>query len=305
MKQNKWVKPLKPGDKVAIISPSSPPESVELVQKGASFLASLGLFPVIGESCYASYGYLAGSDQLRADDINKYFADPSVAGIFCARGGYGLQRILNMLDFEMIKDNPKVFCGYSDISALHNILPQKAGFITYHTPMLATAKFSTADQYTLTEFKRQFFGKSVGEIKNPKGFDMEFFGDAPAQGELCGGNLSIIASSLGTDYEINTSGKILFIEEVAEEPYKIDRMLNQLRLAGKLDSCAGIIFGDFSECVAIEPQSSLTLQELIKNLALKMPYIYGFRCGHCYPTASLPMGAVARIDPTTSLLEIL
>lgn len=305
MKINKWVQPLKLGDKVAIISPSSPPESAELVQKGANFLAKLGLLPVVGESCYAQYGYLAGSDELRAHDINKYFADPTISGIFCARGGYGLQRILELVDFDIIAKNPKVFCGYSDISALHNTIPERAGFITYHTPMLATLKFSQADPYTITEFTRQFFGNSIGQIKNPEGFEMEFFGEGVTEGKLCGGNLSIITSSLATAYEINTRNNILFIEEVAEEPYKIDRQLNQLRLAGKLDAAAGIIFGDFADCTASDPNFSLTIDEIIQNLNLKVPYIQGFKCGHCYPTASLPMGALARIDATTATLEVL
>jgi len=296
---------LKQGDKVALIAPSSPPENHSLVESGAYFIKNLGLVPVIGESCYSQYGYLSGNDDIRAYDINWAFADPSISGIFCIRGGYGLQRILDKIDFESIKNNPKFFCGYSDITALHNAIPDRTGLISFHTPMLSTPKFAEADPYTLEHFTRQIFGNSKGKIINPKGHEWKFLQNGKAKGELCGGNLSIIVSSLKTPYEINCTGKILFIEEVEEAPYKIDRMLNQLRLAGKLDECVGIIFGDFADCMSPEPEKSLTINEIIQNLKLKVPILWNFRCGHCYPTASLPMGMTARLDATSDTFEIL
>ncbi|MCL2169153.1 MAG: LD-carboxypeptidase [Defluviitaleaceae bacterium] len=304
MSKKKWVEPLERGDRVALIAPSTPPESPQLVDYAVKFVTELGFEPVVYDSCYADYGYLAGSDELRARDINLAFADDAIRGIMCVRGGYGLQRLLPIIDFDMVKANPKFFSGYSDITALHSVIPEQAGFITYHTPMLATPKFAAADEYTVEQFKRQMFGHSEGKIENPKGHEWEFLQVGEGIGELCGGNLAIIASSLGTPYEIQTAGKILFIEEVEEPPYKIDRMLNQLHLAGKLSELSGVVFGDFADCVAPEPKLSLTIPEIIENLGLKVPVLWNFRCGHCYPTASLPMGAVARLNSAQNLFEI-
>jgi muramoyltetrapeptide carboxypeptidase len=180
-----------------------------------------------------------------------------------------------------------------------------AGFVTFHTPMLSTPKFAGSDPYTLSGFNRQIFGPRAGWLYNPAGHDWEFMVGGTAEGRLCGGNLSIIASAMGTPYEVDTKGKILFIEEAEEAPYKIDRMLNQLYLAGKLDDCAGLIFGDFADCDAPEPDKSLTIPEIIRNLGLDIPVLYNLRCGHCYPTASLPMGAALRMDSISDSLEIL
>ncbi|MDR2168063.1 MAG: LD-carboxypeptidase [Clostridiales bacterium] len=299
-----WPAALKKGDKVALIAPSSPPENRHFIDFAASYVKTLGLLPVLGKSCFASYGYLAGDDDLRAHDLNWAFSDPEIAGIFCVRGGYGLQRILDKIDFDIIRQNPKFFSGYSDVTALHNVIPDVAGFVTFHTPMPATPKFSTADPYTLKEFNRYIFGEESRQIFNPPGHNWEFLTEGAAEGALCGGNLSIIASSMGTPYEIDTSGKILFIEETEEQPYKIDRMLNQLRLAGKLDDCVGLIFGDFNDCDAPEPEKSLSLVEIARNLSSDMPVLWNFRCGHCFPTASLPMGAKVRLDSAAGTLAV-
>ena len=194
----KIVPVLKQGDNVSLVAVSSPPESPALVESAAAFIKKLGLNPIIGKSCYSDYGYLAGSDALRAHDLNQAFADPSIAGIFCIRGGYGLQRILDKIDFENIRRNPKFFCGYSDITALHNTIPDRTGLVTFHTPMPATKKFATADPYTLEQFTRKIFGNAKGKVSNPPGHIWEFLQGGIAEGELCGGNLAIIASSLGT-----------------------------------------------------------------------------------------------------------
>ncbi|MCL2236115.1 MAG: LD-carboxypeptidase [Defluviitaleaceae bacterium] len=296
---------LKNGDGVALIAPSTPPEMPHLVDFAVDFAKSLGFRPILGESARATYGYLAGDDDLRADDVNWAFENPEIAGIFCLRGGYGIQRILDKIDFEKAAANPKPFFGYSDVTALHTAFNQKCGFITYHTPMLATPGFVRADGYTLDKFARQMFGTGTGELRNPESFNWDFLVGGTAIGRLCGGNLAILASSLGTDFEIDTRGKILFIEEVEEEPYKVDRMLNQLRLAGKFADCAGVVFGDFADCLAKDPDKSLEIPEIIANLELTVPTMTGFRCGHCYPTASLPMGAFARLSSAANKFEVL
>lgn len=290
---------------MALVALASPPEMPHLVDFAVDFIKSLGLVPILGDSCHAVYGYLAGNDELRAKDINWAFEDKKIAGIFSLRGGYGIQRILDKINYDMVRSNPKAFFGYSDVTALHTAFNQKCHFITYHTPMLATPGFIKADGYTLDKFTKLIFRAGPQKLVNPPGYKWEFLVEGCAIGRLCGGNLAIIASSLGTDFEIDTKGKILFIEEVEEEPYKIDRMLNQLRLAGKFDSCVGVIFGDFADCFPKDPENSLTIPEIFDNLKLTVPVLNNFRCGHCYPTASLPMGAFIRMNSHTNTLEVL
>jgi muramoyltetrapeptide carboxypeptidase len=171
--------------------------------------------------------------------------------------------------------------------------------------MPATPLFSQADSYTLACFEGYIFNPGPVALKNPLGHKWEFLSRGQAEGRLCGGNLAIIVSSLGTPYEIDTEGKIIFIEEVGEEPYRIDRMLNQLRLAGKFKDCAGLVFGDFADCGPVDFENSLTIPEIILNLNLPVPILYNFRCGHCYPTATLPMGAMARLDSNKDLFEVI
>ncbi|MCL2619819.1 MAG: LD-carboxypeptidase [Defluviitaleaceae bacterium] len=296
---------LKNGDAVALVALASPPEMPHLVDFAVDFIKSLGLVPKLGDSCRAVYGYLAGDDELRANDINWAFEDKEIAGIFSLRGGYGIQRILDKVNYVVAKANPKPFFGYSDVTALHTVFNQRCQFITYHTPMLATPGFVRADGYTLDKFAKLIFSEGPQVLNNPYGHEWEFLVEGSAIGRLCGGNLAIIASSLGTDFEIDTHGKILFIEEVEEEPYKIDRMLNQLRLAGKFNDCAGVIFGDFADCLPKDPERSLTIPEIIENLRLPVPVLNNFRCGHCYPTASLPMGAFLRMNSHANILEVL
>ncbi|MCL2855707.1 MAG: LD-carboxypeptidase [Defluviitaleaceae bacterium] len=298
-------KSLMAGDAVALVALSSPPETPCLVDFAVDFVKSLGLVPVLGDSCKATHGYLAGSDDLRAKDANWAFADKEIAGVFCIRGGYGIQRILDKIDFGMVRQNPKPLFGYSDVTALHTAINQLAGFITYHTPMLSTPGFVRADGYTLGKFAKQIFTPGAQVFANPEGFNWEFAVEGLAIGRLCGGNLSILTSSLGTAFEIDTKGKILFIEEVGEEPYKIDRMLNQLRLAGKLDDCVGLVFGDFADCEPKEHEKNLTIPEVVSSLGLRVPTMTNFRCGHCYPTASLPMGAFARLSAANNTFEVL
>ncbi|MCL2396777.1 MAG: LD-carboxypeptidase [Defluviitaleaceae bacterium] len=297
---------LKNGDKVALIAPSSPPSCVSHVDFAVAYLQSLDFVVAEGASCRAAYGYLAGDDNLRANDVNWAFGDESIQGIFCLRGGYGTARILDKIDYNAIRRNPKFFCGYSDITALHTAINQKAGVMTFHTPMVGEKGFDAADAYTLKHMHKYIYKTDIrGKIKNPGGHRWEFLVPGMAEGVLCGGNLSVMVSLMGTAYEPDTAGKIIFIEEIGEKPYRIDRMLNQLHMAGKFDACAGVIFGDFADCAPNNPARSLTVKEIMQNLHFNVPVMYNFRCGHCLPTASLPMGATARLDSTLDTLIIL
>lgn len=298
-------KPLKKGDKIALIGPSSP-TAKDRIEPSIKAMEELGFEVVLGESAKGYYGFLSGSDELRAKDINSMFKDKSVKGIFAIRGGYGAARLLDMLDYEMIKKNPKVFAGYSDVTVLHNVFNEKCNLITFHTPMAATEFYKGLDEYTMNYFKKNIFSNEpLGIIKNPIGHEIKTLVSGRAKGKLVGGNLSIIASTMGTQYELNTKGKILFLEDVGETPYKIDRMLLQLKQCGKFKDAEGIILGSWTDCEPKEPEKSLSLMEIFEELIIpeNKPTIYNLACGHCLPTMSIPLGANVKIN--TKYNEIL
>ncbi|WP_459476691.1 S66 peptidase family protein [Clostridium saccharoperbutylacetonicum] len=289
---------LKKGDKIGLIGSSSPTPK-DRIEPSIRAMEALGLEVILGESCLKNHGYLSGTDEIRANDINKMFEDKSIKGIFAMRGGYGAPRILDKLDYDMIKKNPKVFAGYSDITALHNVFNQKCELITFHTPMPSTEIYKGVDEYTLDYFKKNIFSDiPLGVLKNPDGQDLKTLVTGEAEGILVGGNLSLVASSLGTPYEIDTRGKILFLEEIEEYPYKIDRMLVQLKLAGKFKEAAGIILGAWTNCEAKEGDNSLTLMEVFEEIIIpeNKTTIYNLACGHCMPTISLPLGTKIKIN---------
>lgn len=291
-------KPLKKGDTIGLIGASSPTPS-ERIKPAIEAMEKLGLKVIAGESCYASHGYLSGKDELRARDINRMFKNPSIAGVFCIRGGYGSARLLELLDFNIIKSNPKLFVGYSDVTALHIAFNQTCELITFHGPMPSTELYKGVDSYTMDHYLNSIFSdKPLGLIQAPKGVETKTLVGGSSEGILTGGNLSLVAASIGTKYEIDTKGKILFLEEVDEEPYRIDRMLIQLKQSGKLDSAVGIILGSWTNCIAEEPEKSLTLKEIFEELIapLNKPTIYDFPCGHSLPSVTLPLGAKVRID---------
>ena len=281
---------LKTNDLVALLAPSGPCDPTR-IQPAFHALKSFGLRPFIMESCYSENGYLAGDDSLRASDIMEAFSDNEIKGIFAFRGGYGAQRILPLLDYKLIGNNPKIFAGYSDITALHTVINQICGFVTYHAPMAGTEVYkSDIDNYTIASFLGH-----VMENNLPPEVPYTVILPGQAEGILTGGNLTLLASSLGTPYEIDTKNKILFIEEVQEEPYKVDRMLIQLKYAGKLNDCSAIMLGSFS------PETTATLSQAIEEILIPLgkPLGANLPCGHILPTATLPMGAWAHMDGCT------
>lgn len=302
-------KSLVKGDKVGLVCPSGSIKNKDTLKNGVKYLEKLGFEVVVGESCLSSYGYLAGSDEIRANDINKMFADKSIKGIFCARGGFGVHRIIDDIDFDMIKENPKYFSGYSDITGLHIAINQKCGFVTYHSPMITTEMYKKQDKLTTEAFEDMIFnGVRSKVITNiPINKKLETLVSGEATGVLTGGNLCLVATLMGTDYEIDTKGKILFLEDVDEEPYSIDRMLMQIKLGGKFDDCEGVILGSYSGCEATDKSKSLSLIEVFNDVFkdIKKPVIYGLECGHCMPTQSLPLGAMVKVDTVKSTIEVL
>lgn len=300
-------KPLKKGDTVAIIAPASPADK-NLIDSCINSLENLGLNVVVGNSCTSEYGFLSGTDDIRANDINSMFANKSINGIFAIRGGYGCARLLNLIDFNLIKKNPKVFIGYSDITALHIAINQKSKLITYHGPMVSTELIKGLDDYSFNYYNKFLFSNdNMIELCNPIENPIKTINPGIAEGKLIGGNLSLICSSLGTKYEINTKNKILFLEEVGEVPYKVDRMLTHLKQSGKLKDANGIILGAFTDCVAPKDKKSLSLDDIFNEiiLPLKKPTIYNLACGHCLPTLTLPLGAKIRLDANNIKLNVI
>lgn len=301
-----YPKPLFSGARVALIAPSGPVPA-ERLEPAIQSVRALGLEPAVFESCRTVRGYLAGDDRLRADDCNAAFADPDIDGVLCIRGGYGAQRLMDRIDFGRIARNPKVFCGYSDVTALHIMLNQTCGFVTFHTPMPSTEWYAGLDSFTSEGMRAVLFGTPQRELKNPDGIPLQTLVGGRAQGILTGGNLSLVASSLGTPYEIDTKGKILFLEDVDEEPYRVDRMLNQLKMSGKLRDCAGILLGWWTNCSAKNPEQSLTIGQVLEDYILPAgkPALAHLACGHSLPSLSLPMGAAVELDASAQTVMVL
>ena len=301
-------KPLKQGDRVALIAPSSP-ASEEKFLVSLQSLEFLGFNPIPFPCCLIRNGYLAGDDDARAKDVNDAFADPLIDGIFCMRGGYGATRILPLLDYETIRCNPKFFAGYSDITALHIILNQRCNLVTYHAPMPSTG-YHLLDHFSLDSLKNSIFNCCKGNrVFNPPDEKIVTLNPGIASGPITGGNLSVMAAALGSPYEVDTKGKILFIEDVGDPLYRIDRNLTALRLAGKLNDATAIILGVFSDITSDDSieSSGMSLQRVIDQIItpLKKPTINNFRSGHIYPQITIPMGARARLEATANCTKIL
>ena len=300
-------KPLKKGDKIALIGTSSP-VAEERLKPAIKAIEDLGLEVVLCESATSKHGYLSGKDEIRAKDINNMFKNEDIKGIFVIRGGYGSARLLDMLDYKMIKKNPKVFVGYSDVTALHNVLNEKCNLITFHGPMPSTEFYKGVDSYTMNCFKENIFEcDSSRLLTNPSDQEIKTLVEGKAEGRLVGGNLTLVCSSMGTPYEIDTKGKILFLEDIDEYPFRIDRMLVQLKQCGKFKDASGIILGAWTDCTAPDPDKSLSLLEVFEELIVpeNKPTIYNIACGHCLPTMTLPLGAKIRINTKKNEIRVL
>lgn len=299
-------KALKPGDTIGITATSGP-TITENVRLAKEQLEGLGFKTKLAPSCFVSYGYLAGNDKLRADDLNNMFADEKVSGIICLRGGYGSTRILDKVDFNIIRINPKIFVGYSDITALHIAINQISKLVTFHGPMASSDFANGLDDFSKKEFLRAVMNtKPMSYILNPHNIEIQSLVKGKAHGVIVGGNLSLICATMGTQYEIDTKGKILFLEEISEEPYRIDRMLTQLALAGKFDDVAGIILGDWNDCESKIYSNSLSLIQVFEEVIMpfKKPTIFNLKAGHCKPKVTLPLGVNALLDADKNRLII-
>ncbi|QGP92749.1 putative murein peptide carboxypeptidase [Neomoorella glycerini] len=296
------------GDTIGIIAPASPLADPAYLARGIRFWRSLGYRVRTGAHISKAAGYLAGSDAGRLADLHQMFRDPEVKAITCLRGGYGTLRLLADLDYNLIRCHPKILVGYSDITALHLALNKMTGLVTFHGPMLYPELGSEdLHPYTRENLCRALTVTSpLGSIPPAPGLPPPVtITPGQAEGIVTGGNLSLVVASLGTPFEIDTRGKILFLEEVDEAPYRLDRLLTQLKLAGKLEAAAGIVFGICTGC----GDSSLKpgpLEVITGHLApLGIPCFYGLPAGHLATQATLPLGISARLDAAACTLTYL
>ncbi|MGE8154957.1 S66 peptidase family protein [Pseudomonas vancouverensis] len=277
---------------IGVIAPAGPAplDTDKAVQWMRARGYALKVFPGV----YEKDGYLAGSDEVRLDDLHAAFADREVDAIICLRGGYGTPRLLDRIDFQLLRDNAKPFIGYSDITAVHLAISRYAGFVTFHGPLLNADILG--DRQPPTE--ASFFNMLRGQVRagtvlpHPVAYPLTTIEPGIAHGRLLGGNLSMIAATMGTPYEIEAEGGILFIEDINEPLYRIDRLLTHLRLAGTLNKLRGVLVGDVA---GVEVAA---LERLLKQTfaPLRIPVLSGWRSGHCDPNLTLPLGALVRLD---------
>jgi muramoyltetrapeptide carboxypeptidase len=307
-------KVLKKGDTVGLVTPSTYVSSPDEIATAVRTAEYFGLKVKMGANVRKRNGYLGGSIAERAADVNAMFADPEVKAIFAIRGGYGSAQILPALDYDAIARQPKIFQGYSDITAMHLAIHQRTGLVTFHGPVM----LSGFSNYTIEHFRRAVFEtKPLGAVSNPiesnplrPNHTLRAVRGGVATGPIVAGNLTLISTTMGTPYEIDTRGKILCIEDVGEEPYAMDRMLTQLRLAGKLDAAAGIVFGECARCTPREFRpgfdSTFSLGEIVDDIlgGLKIPVLAGLTFGHTSDQLTLPIGCRATLDANKGTLTI-
>ena len=287
---------LRPGDTVGIVAPASNVNRGDL-DAGCEALRRAGYRPFYFDSILERDLYFAGSVQRRVHELEEMFVRDDVRAIVCARGGYGANYLLPVLDLEKIKAHPKIFVGYSDLTALLTYFADAAGLVTFHGPMVAK-DWAQEDGVDLASWQSALAGAAAWELNLGAGSGAIGLVEGAADGMLYGGCLSILVASLGTPYEIETAGTILFLEDMAEKPYHIDRMLMQLKLAGKLEEVRGIVFGEMRDCVqtAKSENQGYTLEEVVLRIVgeLGVPVAYGVRSGHVTAgNITLPIGVRA------------
>lgn len=288
---------LQQGDMVGLVCPASP-TTVDRVLACKAFVEGMGYQVKLGRSCFESFhGYLAGKKEQRAKDINQMFADPKVKAIFCIRGGYGSSQLMELLDYEMIARNPKIFVGYSDISNLNIAFNTLCQMVTFHGPMVSSNMLEHYDDYTKSCFETTIHMGDELKFNNPVSEPLRIIVAGQASGPITGGNLALIINMLGTFYAPDFRGKILLIEDINESIPRIHRMLDQLRLLKVFDQVAGVLIGDFSGCDK-EEHGRYDVNDFMKEYfsELFVPVISNLKVGHCHPTATIPLGMTCRID---------
>jgi muramoyltetrapeptide carboxypeptidase len=299
---------LKKGDTIGLVSPGSFITKKQL-EDSIKNIELLGFKAAYSGKVISKYGYLGGSDEERADDLNDMFRRTDVDGIICTRGGYGCSRILPLLDYDLIKNNPKVLMGYSDITSLLYGIFEKSGVVGFHGPV----GISTYDDFSVRYINDIILNPTpaLTLLNHEENKNLNTIRSGKAEGILVGGNLSIIVSLIGTEFDIDSSGKIIFIEEVGEEPYRIDRMLTQMIQAGKFKNAAGIALGVFRNCEPKGSESGITnsfsLAEVLNDRLydLNIPLVYGLSFGHISNKFTLPFGVKAELNSVNQTITLL
>lgn len=301
---NRCPQRLQKGDVVGIVSPSSPPDRDNL-ERSLAFLEQLGLQWKFAKHAKNIHGYMAGTDDERLADLEEMFQDPEVKAIICSSGGYGAGRITDRLDMTLVEENPKIFWGFSDITFLHTAIRQYTNLVTFHGSMLGpNVGADTFEELSAKMFQQLFEPMELHytEAISP----LTSLTSGIARGEIVGGNLSVLARTLGTKYEIDTKDKILLIEAIGEDPARIDGLLNQLRMARKLEQVAGVVIGDFARTETTR-KWTLTLEEVFDDYFKEATYpvVKGFKIGHCEPHFAIPLGVEALLNADEKTLTIL
>jgi muramoyltetrapeptide carboxypeptidase len=305
------VKPkrLKQGEVIGIISPASSPDDLTKINSGVQYLEKLGYRVEVGKNVGLKEGYLAGSDKERLDDLHSMFKNKNVRAILSVRGGYGSGRLLDKIDYNLIKKNPKIFVGYSDINALQAAFYTKTGLVTFSGPMVAVDFHQEVSAFTEEIFWRTITSnKKIGKLKNPRNEKFYTLNKGRASGRILGGNLSLLVSLMGTEYFPKLKDTILLLEDINEAPYRIDRMLNQLRLAKQFKQIKGIALGHFVDCVENDPsKTTFSLNEVIVEYfqkQLKLPVLYNIKHGHVQDNITIPFGVKCVLNASLGSLEI-
>ena len=308
----KTIKPkrLAEGDTVGLVLPASAVFENDDISLAREQLEAIGLKVVVGPHAYDRHGYFAGRDRDRADDLNRMFADDDIDGIVCYTGGWGSPRVLPYLDYNLITRKPKVLIGFSDITALLNVIYQRTGLVTFHGPVASTSW----NPYTLDNFRKVVMTpEPAGVLPTPEKKPTELvdrtnrilrLSPGKASGRLAGGNLTLVAALMGTPYEVDTDGAVLFLEDVREDVYRVDRMLTQLALGGKFDRMAAMAFGRCSECGT--RGSAFSLEDILRDrfASLGKPAISGLSFGHIELKMTIPVGVMGTLDAEAGTLSV-
>ena len=291
-------KRLEPDSTIGIISPSYWLDD-KILSTTRSYYDSAGYKTIVGESCKLRWGPFAGTPQERAKDINEMFANPEINAILCARGGYGANRVLPLINYNLIKNNPKIFIGFSDITAYLTSITQKTNLVTFHGPMLTTYKKSWIN-YNYNLMNRVLTGENNINIEPPGSLKTRILKDGTASGPLWGGNMSLLINRLGTSDALNTNGVILFLEDIDEYLYSFERMLVQMRTSGMFDQINGLIIGELEDIRDQEVRFGRGTDEIILDICgdLDIPIVSNFPCGHGKYQATLPISITTEIDTT-------
>ena len=298
---------LKPGCQIGVVSPSYWLKK-QYMKKTSKFFQNKGYTMVMGNSNSMKWGPFAGTPQERADDIHHMFSNPKIEAVICARGGYGANRVLPLLDYNLIRDNPKIFMGYSDITAYLTSITQKTGLVTFHGPMMVSYKKGFVN-YNFQTMERILNGTPDFKIESPESLPARILKPGIAMGPLWGGNMTLLINRLGTSDALGTDGVILFLEDLDEYLYSFERMLVQMRAAGMLENIAGLIIGELHEFKDQDVAFERNTDEIVMDICgdLEIPIVSNFPCGHGTYQATLPISIpvelYAKQQPYLTLLE--